>query len=180
MKNSFGRGALTLAAATIALVAGAGAAAPVKAQEILGPDAAACRPGTPGPAALVRIYGFKDRGGTLRVQLYGNNPGDFLAKGKKLKRIDLPVSASGDMNVCVDLPKYGEYAIAVRHDRDGNRKSGWSDGGGFSGNPKISLTSLKPDYEDTAFVARQGVTVVDVVMNYRSGLSIKPVVARRN
>jgi uncharacterized protein (DUF2141 family) len=180
MKNPFGRGALTLVAATIALAAGVAAAAPAGAQEILGPDAAACRAGTPGPAALVRVYGFKDRGGTLRVQLYGNNPDDFLAKGKKLKRIELPVTASGDMNVCIDLPSYGEYAIAVRHDRDGNRKSGWSDGGGFSGNPKISLTNLKPDYEDTSFTARQGVTVVDVVMNYRSGLSIKPVVARRN
>lgn len=179
MKNSFARGALTLAAATVVLAAGA-TSAPAAAQEILGPDAAACRAGTPGPAALVRIYGFKDRGGTLRVQLYGNNPDDFLAKGKKLKRIELPVTPAGDMNVCVDLPSYGEYAIAVRHDRDGNRKSGWNDGGGFSGNPNISLTNLKPDYEDTSFAAKQGVTVVDVVMNYRKGLSIKPLVARRD
>ena len=178
MKNSFRRGALALAAATAALAA-ASAATPAAAQDILGPDSAACRPGAPGPAALVRIYGFKDRGGTLRVQLYGNNPDDFLAKGKKLKRIEVPVAESGDMNVCIDLPSYGEYAIAVRHDRDGNRKSGWNDGGGFSGNPRISLTNLKPDYEDASFAARQGVTVVDVVMNYRSGLSIKPVVARR-
>jgi len=179
MMNSFGRGALALAAATAALAA-ATAATPAAAQEILGPDAAACRAGSPGPAALVRIYGFKDRGGTLRVQLYGNNPDDFLAKGKKLKRIEVPVADSGDMNVCIDLPSYGEYAVAVRHDRDGNRKSGWNDGGGFSGNPKISLTNLKPDYEDASFAARQGVTVVDVVMNYRSGLKIKPVVARRD
>lgn len=179
MMESLRRGALTLAAATVALGV-ATASAPAAAQEILGPDAAACRPGASGPAALVRIYGFKDRGGTLRVQLYGNNAADFLEKGKKLKRIDLPMTASGDMNVCVDLPRYGQYAIAVRHDRDGNRKSGWSDGGGFSGNPKLSLTSLKPDYEDVSFTARQGVTVVDVVMHYRKGLSIKPVVARRD
>lgn len=179
MKNSFRRGALALAAAATALAA-ASVATPAAAQEILGPDAAACRAGAAGPAALVRIYGFKDRGGTLRVQLYGNNPDDFLAKGKKLKRIEVPVAESGDMNVCIDLPSYGQYAVAVRHDRDGNRKSGWNDGGGFSGNPKISLTNLKPDYEDASFAARQGVTVVDVVMNYRSGLKIKPVVARRD
>jgi uncharacterized protein (DUF2141 family) len=179
MKKSFGRGALTLAAALLSL-AGGSAAAPAAAQEILGPDAAACRAGAPGPSALVRIYGFKDRGGTLRVQLYGNNPDDFLAKGKKLKRIELPVTPAGDMNVCVDLPSYGDYAIAVRHDRDGNRKSGWNDGGGFSGNPRISLGDLKPDFEEASFAARKGVTVVDVVMNYRSGLSIKPLVARRD
>jgi uncharacterized protein (DUF2141 family) len=179
MKNSLGRGALSLAAATAALAA-ASAATPAAAQEIVGPDAAACRAGAPGPSALVRIYGFKDRGGMLRVQLYGNNPDDFLAKGKKLKRIEVPVAASGDMNVCIGLPSYGQYAVAVRHDRDGNRKSGWNDGGGFSGNPKISLTNLKPDYEDASFAAGQGVTVVDVVMNYRNGLKIKPVVARRD
>ncbi len=178
MSKSLRRGALTLAAA-IAFT-GTLAAAPATAQEILGPDAAACRPGASGPAALVRVYGFKDRGGTLRVQVYGHNPDDFLEKGKKLKRIDLPMTASGDMNICVELPRYGQYAIAVRHDRDGNNKSGWNDGGGFSGNPKISLTNLKPDYEDVSFAAREGVTVVDVVMNYRSGLSIKPLVARRN
>jgi len=176
--KSFGRGALTLAGAAM-LVSASLAAAPARAQEIVGPDAAACRPGAKGPAALVRVYGFKDRGGTLRVQAYGDEPDDFLEKGKKLKRIEVPVSATGDMNVCVALPRYGNYAIAVRHDRNGDRKSGWSDGGGFSGNPKLSLANLKPDFEDVVFTARPGVTVVDVVMNYRSGLSIKPLVARR-
>ena len=166
---------LSIAAAGVAL-----AAYPAAAEAALGPDAASCRAGSSQPAILVNVSGFKNRVGRLRVQLYGNNPDDFLAKGKKLKRIELPVTPSGDMNVCVDLPSYGQYAIAVRHDRDSNRKSGWSDGGGFSGNPKISLTNLKPDFEDTSFAARQGVTVVDVVMNYRNGLSIKPVVARRD
>ncbi len=179
MKKSLGRSALTLAAATLTLAA-VSAATPSYAQEILGPDAAACRAGTPGPSALVRVYGFKDRGGNLRVQLYGNNPDDFLAKGKKLKRIELPIVAEGDMNVCIELPSYGEYAVAVRHDRDGNGKSGWSDGGGFSGNPKLSIGNLKPDYEESSFAVGQGVVLVDVIMNYRSGLSIRPVVAERD
>jgi uncharacterized protein (DUF2141 family) len=155
------------------------AASPANAQEILGPDAPACRAGAEGPAALVRVTGFKDRGGNLRVQLYGNNPADFLEKGKKLKRIDLPVEATGDMAICVALPRFGDFAIAVRHDRDGNGKSGWNDGGGFSGNPKLSLASLKPSYENAVFVAKPGVQVVDVIMNYRQGLSIRPVTAAR-
>jgi uncharacterized protein (DUF2141 family) len=162
-----------------AVLAGTVAATPAAAQTILGPDAAACQAGAPGPAVLVRVYGFKDRGGQLRVQLYGNNPDDFLAKGKKLQRIDLPMQADGDMVVCVSLPSRGDFAVAVRHDRDGNGKSGWNDGGGFSGNPKISFPSLKPKHEDSAFTARDGITVVDVVMNYRSGLSIRPIVAVR-
>lgn len=125
-------------------------------------------------AVLVRVEGFKVRQGILRVQVYGSNPADFLAKGKRLKRIDLPVSA-GRMNVCVGLPGPGNYAVAVRHDVDGNGKSGWNDGGGFSRNPDISLTRLKPSYRDVVIEVGSGVRSVDVVLNYRKGLSIGPI-----
>lgn len=158
------------AAAALALVA---TAAPASAA--LGPDAPSCRPGASDPAVLVNVTGFKHRGGKLRVQLYGSNPADFLAKGKKLRRIDLPVTQSGPMKVCVAVPRAGKYAIAVRHDADGNGKSGWSDGGGFSRNPKISLVDLKPSYNEVAIPVGNGVKPVDVVLNYRQGLRIGPV-----
>ena len=161
---------LTIAAGALAAVAPATAA-----QAALGPDAASCKSGGNAPAVLVNVNGFKHRGGRLRVQLYGSNPADFLAKGKKLRRIDLPVTGSGPMRVCVAVPKPGKYAIAVRHDADGNGKSGWNDGGGFSRNPKISLLDLKPKYGEVAIPVGNGVKPVDVVLNYRQGLSIKPV-----
>jgi uncharacterized protein (DUF2141 family) len=161
------------AGAALALLA----AAP--AQAALGPDAAACRPGSRGPAFLVAVSGFKNRAGTLRVQLYGSNPADFLAMGKKLKRIDLPVTA-GVMRVCVAAPGPGRYAIAVRHDADSNGKSDWSDGGGFSRNPHLSLLSLKPSYQDVALDIRGGVRPVPIVLNYRHGLSIGPVAGAGN
>lgn len=128
-------------------------------------------------AVLVRVEGFKVRSGTLRVQIYGGNPADFLAKGKKLRRIDLPVARSGRMDVCVDLPGPGNYAVAVRHDVDGNGKSGWNDGGGFSRNPDISLAHLKPSYREVVIQVGRGVRPVDVTLNYRRGLSIGPVVS---
>ncbi|MBA4756943.1 DUF2141 domain-containing protein [Sphingosinicella sp.] len=153
---------------------------PAVAQTIIGPDAAACAPGARGPAALVRVYGFKDREGNLRVQVYSDKPDEFLEKGKYLKRIQLPMTASGDMNVCMALPRFGEFSMVVLHDRDVNGKLSVSkDGVGFSGNPKLGLS--KPDYDDAMFVARDGVTVVDVILNYRQGLfSVKPLVARRD
>lgn len=126
-------------------------------------------------AVLVRVEGFKARQGTLRVQIYGSNPADFLAKGKKLRRIDVPVSRGGRMDVCVAVPGPGDYAVAVRHDLDGNGKSGWSDGGGFSRNPDISLLNLKPKYRDVVIHVGRGVRPVDVTLNYRHGLSIGPV-----
>ena len=157
----------------VAMLALMASAAP--AQAALGPDAPSCRAGATDPAVLVNVTGFKHRGGKLRVQLYGSNPSDFLAKGKKLRRIDLPVTDSGTMKVCVAVPRAGNYAIAVRHVADGNGKSGWNDGGGFSRNPKISLVDLKPSYKEVAIPVGNGVKPVDVVLNYRQGLKIGPV-----
>jgi len=162
---------------TLALMplSGAGAQA-----SVVGPEAAYCGDGANGPAVLVRVDGFKARSGTLRIQVYGDNPSEFLAKGKKLKRIDLPVTQSGKMNVCVALPKTGRYAVAVRHDLDGNGKSGWSDGGGFSRNPNISLLKLKPSFEDVAIAVGPEPKALDVILNYRHGLSIGPVKSLQN
>jgi uncharacterized protein (DUF2141 family) len=145
------------------------------AQAALGPDAAACASGSNRPAVLVSVNGFKNRAGRVRVQLYGSNPADFLARGKKLRRIDLPVTGAGAMNVCVAVPSPGKYAVAVRHDADGNGKSGWNDGGGFSNNPKISLLDLKPSHREVAISVGRGIKPVNVVLNYRRGLSIGPV-----
>ena len=160
---------VTAAATATLAVAGM----PAAAQAAMGPDAAACRSGSGKTAFLVNVSGFKAETGRLRVQVYGSNPSDFLAKGKKLRRIDLPVSAS-HMPVCIAVPSAGTYAIAVRHDVKGNG-SDWNDGGGFSNNPKLSLTNLKPSHAKAAVTIGNGVKPVTVVLQYRQGLSIGPV-----
>jgi uncharacterized protein (DUF2141 family) len=159
---------LSIAAAGVAV-----AALPTAAGAALGPDAAACQAGSGRPAVLVNVSGFKVRSGRIRVQIY--NSSNFLVKGKRVRRIDLPVTA-GSMPVCVALPSAGIYAVAVRHDVDGdNAKGDWSDGGGFSRNPKISLLSLKPSFANVAIPVGNGVTPVNVILNYRQGLSVGPV-----
>lgn len=163
MRKLLGAGLVALLAAT-SVPAGAA---------VLGSDAAACARGD--SSVLVRVDGFKARTGVLRVQVYGSNPADFLAKGKKLRRVDVPVTRAGRMDVCVALPGPGQYAVAVRHDLDGNGKSGWNDGGGFSRNPELSLISLKPKYRDVVISVGDGVKPVDIILNYRQGLSIGPV-----
>ncbi|MGI4875898.1 MAG: DUF2141 domain-containing protein [Janthinobacterium lividum] len=148
-------------------------ALPAAAQEILGADAGACSPRSPVPGALVHVHGFKDRAGNLRIQLYSNVPADFLVSGRKLHRIEMPVTAADAMNVCVALPAPGSYALAVLHDRDGDhRLSIWHDGVGFSNNPRIGFG--KPDLKEVLFESHGGTTLVDVVLNYRSGWSIRP------
>jgi uncharacterized protein (DUF2141 family) len=159
---------LAAALATLGVVAPASAA-----EAALGPDAASCRAGSGEPALLVNVSGFKSRTGRVRVQIY--DASNFLVKGKRVRRIDLPVTSSA-MPICVSLPGAKSYAVAVRHDTDGdNDKGDWSDGGGFSRNPKISLLKLKPSFSQVAVPVGNGVKSVNVVLNYRQGLSIGPV-----
>ena len=88
----------------------------------------------------------------------------------------MPVTRAGPMRICVALPAAGRYAIAVRHDVNGdNSRRDWSDGAGFSRNPRISLTNLRPNYNNVAINVGRGVTQVGVVLNYRFGLAIRPV-----
>jgi len=147
-------------------------AAPASAQ--LGPDAAACRGN--GQAVLVTVDGFRQRTGNIRVAIYGSDPRLFLARGQTLRKINVPVTGAGPMRICVALPGPGRYAVAVRHDVNGNNARGdWSDGAGFSRNPRISLTNLRPNYNNVAINVGRGVTPVSVVLNYRFGLAIRPV-----
>jgi uncharacterized protein (DUF2141 family) len=150
-------------------------AAPAAAQgpAVLGVDAAACRPGASGTAALVTVHGFKDREGQLRIQDYTGARDEYLATGKFLRRHDIPMTASGDMTVCLTLPSPGRYVIVALHDRDSNGKlSVWSDGIGFTNNPHLHLA--KPDPEETLIYFGLGVTPVRIVMNYRRGFSVRP------
>jgi uncharacterized protein (DUF2141 family) len=149
-------------------------AGPARAQGpvVLG-DTAACRPGADGTAALVTVHGFKDRNGQLRIQDYTGAKDEFLASGKYLRRHDVPLSAAGDMTVCLTLPGPGRYVIVALHDRDSNGKlSVWSDGIGLSNNPRLRLAKPSPD--ETLFNFGPGVTPIRIVMNYRRGLSVKP------
>jgi uncharacterized protein (DUF2141 family) len=136
-------------------------------------DAAACRPGAGGAAALVTVHGFKDRQGQLRIQNYTGIKGEFLESGKYLRRHDVPMDPAGDMTVCLQLPGPGSYVIVALHDRDKNGKlSVWSDGIGFTGNPRLRLA--KPSPAETVIPFGAGVTPVRIVMNYRRGLSVRP------
>ena len=148
------------------------AAVPAAAQAQMGADAAACRAGH--PSILVNVVGFSQRTGNVRVALYGN-PGTFLDRGATMRKINLPVSPNGQMRICVAVPHPGRYAIAVRHDVDGdNARGDWSDGGGFSRNPRLSLLHLRPSFDAVAVNVGQGVLGVNVTLNYRYGLSIRP------
>lgn len=143
---------------------------------VLGPDSAACEGG--GPAMLVHVEGFKKRSGMLRVQAYGGNPNRYFEKGAWLKRIDVAVPSGGPVDVCVPVSANGTYAVSVRHDLDSSGKTGLNDGGGISGNPRLSLFNVmfkrKPDPRKVQ-VSVHGVTRVPVTLNYVQGGAFGPI-----
>jgi uncharacterized protein (DUF2141 family) len=126
------------------------------------------------PSMTVRVTGLKSGAGKVRVQAYGPGGATFLDKGRWVRRVDMPLNGRRSVDVCVPLPKPGQYAFVIRHDANANRKSDWSDGGGFSRNPKLSLMG-KPSFAQTAVTVGDGPAKTNVVMNYRSGLSVKPI-----
>jgi uncharacterized protein (DUF2141 family) len=166
-----------LRAAAAGSVAAVLAVAAVPASAAIGPHAATCEAGE--SSVVVNVTGFRSRTGTLRVQLYAANPRTFLERRAYLVRVDLPVSRSGDMPVCVPVTTAGRYAISVRHDANGNGRSDRSDGGGFSGNPDVSLLDLalrrKPSLARVGFNVSTSPVRVNVVLNYVNGSSFEPV-----
>ncbi len=140
----------------------------------MGPDAALCRARADGPAILVVVHGFRRQQGTIRVQLHGDNGKSWLKPKAWMRRIELPVTAPV-MPVCIKVPQPGRYAIAIRHDMDGDRKMTRADGGGYSNNPALGITKLKARYNEASFLVGAGVKQIDVVMNYLQGLSVKPI-----
>ena len=120
-----------------------------------------------GAGALVTISNISESKGTLRVQSYRGTKDEWLEKGKWLTRTELPAKA-GTMRVCVPLPGPGTYAIAVRHDVNGNGKTDIrQDGGAMSGNPSINILNLgKPSFTKTRFQVGNASVVVSVQMRY--------------
>ncbi len=123
-------------------------------------------------AVLVTVQGIRTATGLIRVQSYPATEAAWLEKGQWLNRIEQRAKI-GDMQFCLPVPKSGNYAIAVRHDKNNNGKTDISgDGGGFSQNPKISAfrailgKSVVP-VKKASFFAGSGVTRINILMRYR-------------
>lgn len=153
--------------ALVGLGAMALAASPALAQfkNHLTHDAAVCRGN--GPAIRITVSNVKASRGTLRVQLYRATRQDWLETGRWLNRIELPARA-GTMSVCMPAPQPGSYAIAIRHDINGNGKTDLTqDGGGMSNNPSINVFNLgKPSHTTVAFSLGQEVKAMTIRMRY--------------
>lgn len=149
------------------LMASAGAAPAA----IIGKDAAACASGK--PAVLVHVSGIKSPSGKLKIGVY--EAGRYLKRKGTVTKDTVQVRSRGPFDVCLAVPSPGRYAVAIHHDLNANGNKDISDGAGYSNNPKLSLTNLKPAFTRTSVQVGSTPRKVSVVMQYRRGLSVGPV-----
>jgi uncharacterized protein (DUF2141 family) len=161
------------AAAAAVLAAGLALAAPVAAEGFVYArtgtnDLAKCAGGN-GPAVRIAVRGLKSGEGNLFVRAYPANGNDWLKSKRYIMRVDARPQA-GTVTVCMPLPAGGDYAIAVHHDVNGNRKSDLSDGAGMSNNPAIrkilGLIPRPPSVDKVRFSAGEGITRMTIDMQY--------------
>jgi uncharacterized protein (DUF2141 family) len=120
-------------------------------------------------AIAVHVHGVRSDAGELVVVLYGDNPDDFLRKGRRLARERVP-ARSGSVTVRLAAPRAGTYAVAVYHDENNNRKLDTSliglptEGFGLSNNPVVRFRT--PRLADAAFPVGDGRAAVDIALKY--------------
>jgi uncharacterized protein (DUF2141 family) len=132
-------------------------------------DPGLCAPGK-GPAVRVEVQGLKSGEGNLFVRAYPATSRDWLASKRYVMRIDARPQRGG-VSVCVPLPAPGDYAIAVQHDANGNRKTDLSvDGAGMSNNPVVrkvlGLVPRPPSVDKVRFTAGPGITRMAITVRY--------------
>ncbi|MDD5560424.1 DUF2141 domain-containing protein [Candidatus Methylomirabilis sp.] len=117
----------------------------------------------------VQVHGVRSDQGNIMFILYGDNPDDFLAKGKKLLKQRIPAKR-GTVVFCVITPKTGVYAAAVYHDENSNGKfdKNWiglpSEGGGFSNNPQTLIGP--PRHAQAAFRVPYSQMPLEIQLSY--------------
>lgn len=145
--------------------------------EVLGPAASRCAAGG-GPAMLVSVTGLRNSAGTVRVRSFGGSPSTYFDKKRALSRVRVPTPASGTAQICVPVSAPGWYAVDVRHDANANTDTDRSDGGGASGNPRVTLFDIllgtKPPADKVRVWVGPGVTTVPVTIMYLRGGAMRP------
>lgn len=162
------------------MIAFAAAFGTIASSPSLGVAAGTCRPGESGPAVLVEVVGLRDRRGRLRLELYPDNDGDFLADdnvlveaGKSFARVDVPTPPAGPVELCIRAPRPGRYALSLLHDRDGDHRFAiTADGIGFAGNPRLGWS--KPHAAAASLEVAAGLTRTTIIPNYLHGLAMRP------
>ena len=136
---------------------------------IPGPGALAAACAQSSDEIVVRVSNLRNGSGNVVVELYPDDPPNFLRGRARIDRAWLP-AAQGSVDVCLTAPEPGTYAVAVYHDENANVKfdKNWIglpvEGYGISNNPTIFLGP--PSFDEAKFEALTGPTVIPVEIRY--------------
>lgn len=120
-------------------------------------------------AIRVSVQGVRSARGTLVAVLYGDDPSEFLQRGKRLARERVPVRV-GTVDVCLPAARPGTYAVVVYHDENDNRQFDrrWNglpaEGFGVSNNPRMLFGV--PSHSDAAFRVGNTPATVAITLTY--------------
>jgi len=122
-----------------------------------------------GHAVLaVTVNNVRSNKGEVAITVYPGDSKLFLAPHAKLARARLP--AAPVIHACLDVPKAGDYAIAIYHDENGDHHFNRTlvglpaEGYGFS-NDAPAVAGL-PTYSASKFTAHEGVNPLTITMRY--------------
>ncbi len=170
IEKSRGRGIASIALLLTLVLASPDAAIAIPAERCSGTDAVRIQ---------VTIEGIRSAKGSISIAIYGDQPQDFLAKGKKLRKLRLPAE-NGIVHGCLSLPRAGIYALTAYHDEDGDGHFTKNFFGlpaeGFAvSNGKVPLLGM-PSFESAAITVADTDSEVTLKMQYpgSSPLAITP------
>ena len=112
----------------------------------------------------VRVVGFTSDDGVVKIGLF-NSAQRYAARAGSFKKVKLPVKDKMCLWVIDRLP-YGEYAVMLYHDENGNDKLDKNIVGvpkepyGFSNNARANLGL--PPYEQVKFLFDTEATTLDI------------------
>lgn len=116
----------------------------------------------------VTVKNVRSNKGEVAITVYPGDSKLFLAPHAKLTRVRLP--AAPVVHACMDVPKAGDYAVAVYHDENGDHHFNRTlvglpaEGYGFS-NDAPAVAGL-PTYNASKFMVREGINPLTITMRY--------------
>lgn len=117
---------------------------------------------------IIEVEAIQNSKGTIRLGVY-NKKENLWEEAGVIKNVEGKINQNTCTLTVYNLP-YGEYAFAMLHDENGNKKMDYNwlgipeEGFGFSNNPKVSLSA--PSFEETKFRLDAPQKVIKMKMKY--------------
>lgn len=124
-----------------------------------------CTADANGHELRITLPNVRNSEGNVRISLYSGVKEEWMAKGTKLIRFDVPAQ-EGIMHICLPLPYApASFGVGLYHDEDADTDYDLSEGYGFSNNAKAGFLSPAP-FRKAVFDVEEGRTDMEIRIRY--------------